>query len=32
MIEQSNRERERNQRPEERTDEERPDFGANGWE
>ncbi len=28
MIEQSNRERERNQKP----DEERPDFGGNGWE
>jgi chromosome segregation ATPase len=33
MIEQSNRERERNQpRPEEPRDDERPDFGANGWE
>ncbi len=30
MIEQSNRER--NQKPEEPRDEERPDFGANGWE
>jgi hypothetical protein len=32
MIEQSNRERERNQRPEEPRDDERPDFGSNGWE
>jgi len=30
MIEQSNRERQ--QKPEENRDEERPDFGGNGWE
>lgn len=30
MIEHSNRER--NQKPEEPRDEERPDFGGNGWE
>jgi hypothetical protein len=32
MIEQSNRERERNQRADEPRDEERPDFGGNNWE
>ena len=32
MIEQSNRERERNQKPDESRDEERPDFDSNGWE
>ena len=32
MIEQSNRERERNNKPDESRDEERPDFGGNGWE
>ena len=30
MIEQSNRER--NQKPEEPREDERPDFGSNGWE
>jgi ElaB/YqjD/DUF883 family membrane-anchored ribosome-binding protein len=30
MIEQSNRER--NQKPDESQDEERPEFGSNGWE
>ncbi len=30
MIEQSNRER--NQKPDEPQDEERPEFGSNGWE
>lgn len=33
MIEQSNRERERNNpKPEEPRDDEHPDFGSNGWE
>jgi regulator of replication initiation timing len=32
MIEQSIGERERNQKPDESRDEERPDFGSNGWE